>query len=570
MPQYCAVPDCGQQLPYRTRPAAYHNRVRTLPDGKKAHYRCIKRLERLRVAAAAAAPAEAGLLQGPQSTALALVQLGANPTALPCLPASGVPFAAAASLLQSEVGRAASTSTPVDPEVAAPLDVGPTSMEIDSTSATPAAPAQPEMEPHLDLHTAAAAILPDVATAVGPEAAAGEPSTVVPVPPRPVGVLPSCWVSGESVTLLFSSRQQSDSFVVKCMFARVSFEAERTAFLDLTARGRKDALGPLGHMRELRSKELSADQLQELRKRLLERPERLGHIREKVLRCGGATADSIKENRKLVDFVLQHRLCFRWYPHTLLDAVHNASTPSDVRLFVRELLGLSRKGPSEVERPHRVARILRWVAACVDSVQRHHHVGYLLGDIKPHNIFLDKKFDSHAKEWYLQPVVGDYGFARDLRHSDVSRVAAAAAMAPSSMNAIVASGFDVEEGRVHGTTSYASPEIRDTSHSRLYTAASDAYSLAATLIDILAGETLGDDRFCRRLDCIDRFLNCGQWREVDSAVLPRRGPRPRLPESWWLPGDLLQLLRQLLHSDPAQRPPLASVVAGCRKIQSFH
>ena len=160
------------------------------------------------------------------------------------------------------------------------------------------------------------------------------------------------------------------------------------------------------------------------------------------------------------------------------------------------------------------------------NLAAHHRERVLLGDIKPHNIF----FNNNE---LLQPVFGDYGHATYMELS-----------APTLISARLETIFYPAnwinhplEGRVRqsciGSEWYRAPEMQRTG---IYTAASDAYSLAASIIEVLCGYSKKEGNplaalqaQCTQLRVFSNLARCTELTKADwhakhggMAVVPTR------------------------------------------------
>jgi hypothetical protein len=293
----------------------------------------------------------------------------------------------------------------------------------------------------------------DESVALAPSAApaaASASSSAAPAPPLWPSLAPSlqaCWLSGESIIVrLDDPITRQPIYAVKCAFARITIEVEQRSFLQLAQRCRRVAGGPALCMRRLRQDvQLSTADVDYVRGKLrLYRKS----IRSKVQRAHSGV-QSMSDDA-LVEHVLQQRLVFDWYDHTLRDGLPSDSLPAPSMHSVRVGLGLVAfppppRGQSEGEasQRRRQVTVLRWILGCFSAVQQHHKVGFLLGDVKPHNIFLQSTYDTFSREWRLHPVIGDYGLAQCVSRTEVGGD----------------DGFVVPIGAGYGTEAYAGPEI---------------------------------------------------------------------------------------------------------------
>jgi len=127
--------------------------------------------------------------------------------------------------------------------------------------------------------------------------------------------------------------------------------------------------------------------------------------------------------------------------------------------------------------PERAVKYLEAIARAIDAVHRH---GIIHGDIKPHNILVERETD--------RPMISDFGLADfDARNSsDVSRgiVGTPAYMAP-----------ELARAALHGQATDEVAAVRSV--------ATDIYSLGATLWSALTGSTPCSDQRMARQHLID-------------------------------------------------------------------
>jgi len=192
-------------------------------------------------------------------------------------------------------------------------------------------------------------------------------------------------------------------------------------------------------------------------------------------------------------------LIFAFYSATLADVI---ATPSRFDLACSSDFASS------------AAQLLARLALhCFVGLQLHHQAGILLCDIKPANMFV-----SHDK--LLQPVFGDYGLARIFRSGESMFI-------------------KLEPTDRLGTPEYRAPEAERAAEQHYYTAASDVFSLACTLIDVL----------CRRaLKTAERFCYFENMQH-------HAAPQP-----------LVQLLLSMLYPQPAARTSLSDAITICEQL----
>lgn len=207
-------------------------------------------------------------------------------------------------------------------------------------------------------------------------------------------------------------------------------------------------------------------------------------------------------NRAALLNVSQCSLIFAFYSATLADVI---ATP---RRFDQACTPNSTSSAGQL--------LTRMVLHCFAGLQLHHQAGILLCDIKPANMFV-----SHDR--LLQPVFGDYGLAR--------------VFTPSQSLII-----KLEPADRLGTPNYRAPEAERAAEHHYYTAASDVYSLACTLIDVLCRKALKTaERFCYFED-----------------MQHHAAPQP-----------LMQLLLSMLYPQPAARTSLSDAIIICEQLVQF-
>ncbi|MBC3762484.1 serine/threonine-protein kinase [Quadrisphaera oryzae] len=157
----------------------------------------------------------------------------------------------------------------------------------------------------------------------------------------------------------------------------------------------------------------------------------------------------------------------------------------------------------------RILDVLAQAAAGLDAV---HALDVVHGDVKPTNVLLAAPPDRRA-------AVTDFGLARSL---DESRPLA-------------------RHGRVAGSLPYAAPELLQ---AQRVTAATDAYSLACTAVELLSGEPPYP------------FSTTFAVARAHVAGRPPKLSRRRR----WLPVALDRVVARALSVDPADRPPTCSAL----------
>jgi predicted Ser/Thr protein kinase len=154
---------------------------------------------------------------------------------------------------------------------------------------------------------------------------------------------------------------------------------------------------------------------------------------------------------------------------------------------------------------------LKYLAGIAEAVHEAHQAGILHRDLKPHNILIDEGSD--------EALLTDFGLAK------VARTAPPSACEESVRG----------EARLAGTLPYMSPE--QTHDADRVTAASDVYSLGATLYELLTGSPPFEGR--SRKELVEKI-------RTEEPVPPRRRRRdvnPRIEE----------ICLKCLRKDPAQR-----------------
>jgi serine/threonine-protein kinase len=181
------------------------------------------------------------------------------------------------------------------------------------------------------------------------------------------------------------------------------------------------------------------------------------------------------------------------------------------------LSGESLKDLIEREAPMPVARAVAFIQEAADALDAAHRLGVVHRDLKPANLFLSRF------EWGEKLKVLDFGIAKIVREaeSETTRL--------------------TETGVFLGTYRYASPEQ---CMGESVTPASDVYSLAVTLFEMLAGRSLFDG---------------------PSSVLAIRHattPPPRVDTYRSdVPEGLVEIIDRALSKEPGRRPATGGELA---------
>lgn len=160
----------------------------------------------------------------------------------------------------------------------------------------------------------------------------------------------------------------------------------------------------------------------------------------------------------------------------------------------------------------------QWVAAAAEIVQRVHAAGYIHGDLKPANILV---------EYGGRVLLTDFGFARELEMADTQR-----------------------HGEITGgTLAFVAPEVATDKQPEDWQAI-DVFGLGAVLFWLLSGQAVHEGQNTNRL--------------FDSLALPTWDAqvRERIPAT--APASLVELCRQCLARNAADRPQIDAVIEQCR------
>jgi hypothetical protein len=232
--------------------------------------------------------------------------------------------------------------------------------------------------------------------------------------------------------------------------------------------------------------------------------------------------DGTQRDTDALRMLQQQRLIFRYYSFTLADAIDDRQRAR--RCQLQRAYGTRTAEDAFPLRTELESTLLliAFVLHCFRGLHSHHAAGVLLGDIKPDNLFTTAGNE-------LQPVFGDHGLA------------------------FVGTGYRLEPGQKYGTAGYRAPEAEPLVDDTYYTAASDIFSLASSLIDVLCGKQLNNSA-SRRLEC----------------EFHKQQPQPRWlhdahPACARVPSWLLDLLLSMLEDDPCRRSTLADAIAACEQ-----
>jgi len=220
----------------------------------------------------------------------------------------------------------------------------------------------------------------------------------------------------------------------------------------------------------------------------------------KVLRASGLDAEARRA------FEAEANLMAKVSEHPFIVTVYDAATADDGRPYlVMEYYSEPHYGRRAAEGGIGIAEVLKLGVQVSSAVEVAHREGILHRDIKPANILVNR---------YSRPGLTDFGIAGTKAGEQAGQ------------------GWSVP---------YAPPEILRGDHAG--DAASDVYSLAATLYTILAG---------RSPFAIPGGRSTGE--AVTVRVFNDPVPPIRRPD---VPPALEHLLRQAMSKDPASRPPTA-------------
>ena len=205
-------------------------------------------------------------------------------------------------------------------------------------------------------------------------------------------------------------------------------------------------------------------------------------------------------------FLREQRAMGRLSGHPHIVTVLRAGTTASGRPFIvmpyhakdsLEAL-LRRQGPLSWEETLRIGVRL------AGALEAAHHAGTLHRDVKPANILMSD---------YGEPQLTDFGIAR------------------------IAGGFETMTGVITGSPAFTAPEVLG---GAIPTAASDVYSLGATLFCALTGHAAFERRSGEKV--VAQFLR------ITSE------PIPDLREHE-LPADMAAIIERAMARDPVERPP---------------
>jgi serine/threonine-protein kinase PknK len=221
-------------------------------------------------------------------------------------------------------------------------------------------------------------------------------------------------------------------------------------------------------------------------------------------------------------FLREQRAMGRLSGHPHIVTVLRAGTTASGRPFIvmpyhakdsLEAL-LRRQGPLSWEETLRIGVRL------AGALEAAHHAGTLHRDVKPANILMSD---------YGEPQLTDFGIAR------------------------IAGGFETMTGVITGSPAFTAPEVLG---GAIPTAASDVYSLGATLFCALTGHAAFERRSGEKV--VAQFLR------ITSE------PIPDLREHE-LPADMAAIIERAMARDPVERPPTAAAFGDeLREIQRSH
>jgi hypothetical protein len=364
---------------------------------------------------------------------------------------------------------------------------------------------------------------------LGPPVLVSPPPLVSP--PLPVELL-RCWTGGQSVCCLLP-RQPGSEAVAKCFFRLGERKQEWSVLFRLSKRLSRTAAAsarlPLA-LQTLQAEERTA-LLRTLPVVLKQRaasrrpvpPPSVGS-EPPAKRRRGASVPSASRSTRSTETMLADVILFPFYPRTLHDGFSDPRRLKRLPSTVRSL-----REPLQAE-----GAIERFALRCFRALNAHHAAGVLLGDIKPANIFVraaecssssSSTEEGEPPEWL--PVFGDYGYA----------------MLPSA--ARPDGCYPLEPHETVGTPGYRAPEAEAAPTERMYCPASDVYSLASTLIDVIVGRFLQSGS--ARLNAIQGGLS-------DKWAIPLASP------------GLLTLLSGMLDTEAHRRGKLHDAIAACEAL----
>ena len=227
--------------------------------------------------------------------------------------------------------------------------------------------------------------------------------------------------------------------------------------------------------------------------------------------------------RRRASALLRKRLCFHHYSFTLADSIADST-------WRVVLLNAYRSSPNFIRRSDAETAdlLIGLLVHCFTGMLLQHNAGVLLGDCKPGNMFV-------PSDAVLKPVFADHGYARAF-----------------VVGAELCIELQPREGL--GTRGYRAPEAEPSDALHYYTASSDAFSLASSLVDVLCGSVL-ETTERRRRHC-DYYMRHCKWPYQPDAL-----------NCGAIPHGLLDVLLRLLATDPLQRITLTQAIAACNVLQ---
>lgn len=232
----------------------------------------------------------------------------------------------------------------------------------------------------------------------------------------------------------------------------------------------------------------------------------------KVLRRDRHTVQHLKR------FRLEARAAGRVGHRAIIEVYDHDETPDGhVFLALERLDGISFE--DWLSEPGRCIDALRWLAEVARGLHAAHEMGILHRDVKPANIFLQRRSDGS-----FAPKILDFGIAK-VASSDQTQIETAA-------------------GTVLGTPYYLAPER---ALGRALDARADLYSLGVILYEVLTGVLPFED---------DSFMGVLEGHVKRTPLDPRQAA-PDRP----IPQSLALLTMSLLAKDPGRRPPTGADLA---------
>jgi hypothetical protein len=322
------------------------------------------------------------------------------------------------------------------------------------------------------------------------------------------------WISGQSFCIRIDRVSNSNpSYLVKCFYYASAWKAEVRVLQHLALNMPPAALAL--YVRRMEPIALYPNENIKLRGAFDEQYPRFA----KKLHPD-SVEDGAQRDADALRMLQQQRLIFRYYSFTLADAIDDRQRHSQLqRAYGTRTDEDDFPLRTELES---TLLLITFVLHCFRGLHFHHAAGVLLGDIKPDNLFTTAGNE-------LQPAFGDHGLA------------------------FVGTGYRLEPSQRYGTAGYRAPEAEPLVNDTYYTAASDIFSLASSLIDVLCGKQLNNSA-SRRLEC----------------EFHKQQPQPRWlhdahPACARVPSWLLDLLLSMLEDDPCRRSTLADAIAACEQ-----